>query len=141
MDPAKDEEALYEQLYNELISGGNNKRDRDASAGYVDAQDFKVRGYICRSGCPARAFHPIEIGSARCSSKLYCRRLQRLKAELTSKTQECAALQDKVSELQLVSISLPRPAQLLRPGANMRMHFCGVEVRSALGLALATVLM
>ena len=44
MDPAKDEEALYEQLYNELISSGSNKRDRGATDGYVDGQEFKVRG-------------------------------------------------------------------------------------------------
>lgn len=47
MDPAKDEEALYEQLYNELISSGSNKRDRGATDGYVDAQEFKVRGPMC----------------------------------------------------------------------------------------------
>lgn len=46
MDPAKDEEALDEQLYNELISSGSNKRDRDASDGYVDEQEFKVREAI-----------------------------------------------------------------------------------------------
>ena len=58
MDPAKDEEALYEQLYNELISSGSNKRDRDASDGYVDEQEFKVRGAII---CPRLAARPVHL--------------------------------------------------------------------------------
>ena len=44
MDPAKDEEALFEQLYNDIIRSDRKKRGRDAADGCVDEQEFKVSG-------------------------------------------------------------------------------------------------
>ena len=43
MDPAKDEEVLFEQLYTELIGSDRNKRDRGATDEYVGAQEYKVK--------------------------------------------------------------------------------------------------
>ena len=63
---------LYEQLYNELISSGSNKRDRDASDGYVDEQEFKVRGAII---CPRLAARPVHLTWSRsttCDAILTC---------------------------------------------------------------------
>ena len=97
MDPAKDEEALYELLYNDV--GCNGKRGHDAGRGdddSVDAQEVKV------SGATARAVLPLpRVADARRLALT-----QRLKTELSAKTEECAAMLGQINDLQL-QVSLP----------------------------------